>query len=125
VEAKDMDTHEHVADVGHVIGNLGLMYRPWADYVFSAQYRYVGKKERAVTDTRADLSDYELVDVSAAVEDLFIPGLSWRAGVKNLFDADVRLPSPLVSFGGALIPSYPEDYPRPGREFWMQMEYGF
>ena len=125
VEAKDMDTHEHVADVGHLIGNLGLMYRPLMDYVFSVQYRYVGKKERAVADTRADLSDYELVDVSAAVEDLFTPGLSWRAGVKNLFDADVRLPSPLVSFGGALIPSYPEDYPRPGREFWMQMEYGF
>lgn len=125
VEATDVDTHEHVADVGHVIANLGLMYRPWADYVFSAQYRYVGEKEREVADPRGDLSDYELMDVSAAVEDLFMPGLSGRAGVKNLFDADVRLPSPLVSFGGTLIPSYPEDYPRPGREFWLQLEYAF
>jgi iron complex outermembrane receptor protein len=125
LEAIEAETEAHVADVGHVIGNLGLMYQPRADYILTAQYRTVGKRERAAGDPRDSLKGYEMVDLSATVQNLWMPGLSLRAGVKNLFDADVRFPSPLVSFGGAVIPSYPEDYPRPGREVWMQMELEF
>ncbi len=43
-----------------------------------------------------------------------------EASIKNMFDVDVQYPSPLVSFGGAVIPSYQDDYPRPGRKYWLQ-----
>lgn len=125
LEAVESETDNHVADVGHLVGNLGLVYRPWTDYVFTAQCRFVGEREREEGDPRDALQGYEVVDVSAAVGNLLRKGFSVRAGVKNLFDEDVRFPSPLVSFGGSVIPSYPEDYPRPGREYWLQMEFGF
>jgi len=125
VEATEADSNEHVADVAHLIGNLGLVYRPWTDYVFSTQYRYVSERERGENDPRDKLDGYELVDATAGVEDVWMTGLSLRGGVKNLFDADVRYPSPLVSFGGSVMPSYPEDYPRPGREYWVEMGYEF
>lgn len=125
VEAKEAGSDVHVADVAHLIGNLGLVYRPWMDYVFSAQYRYVSERERAENDPRDNLDGYDLVDATAGVENLWVTGFSLRGGVKNLFDADVRYPSPMVSFGGSVIPSYPEDYPRPGREYWVEMGFEF
>lgn len=121
LEAMESDSDEHVADVGHLIGNVGLLYSPWADYVFTAQYRYVGEREREEDDPRDALKGYEVVDISAAVDHLWNQRFSLRAGVKNLFDEDVRFPAPLASLGGVVKPSYPEDYPRPGREYWIQM----
>lgn len=125
VEAEESSTGVNVADVAHLIGNVGLIYRPWTDYVFSTQYRYVSERERAEADPRSKLDGYDLVDVTAGVENVKVMGLSLRGGVKNLFDTDVRYPSPLVSFGGSVIPSYPEDYPRPGREYWVEMGFEF
>lgn len=125
VEAKEASSNEHVADVAHIIGNVGMVYRPWTDYVVSTQYRYVSERERAKNDPRDKLDGYELVDITAGVENVMVEGLSLRAGVKNMFDVDVRYPAPLVSFGGSVIPSYPEDYPRPGREYWVEMGFEF
>lgn len=125
VEAEELKTNTHLADVAHVTADLGLIYRPWKDYVIAAQYRYVGQRERAASDPRDHLDGYQTLDVTATAENFFKSGLLLRAGVRNAFDADVRYPSPLVSFGGTVVPSYPEDYPRPGREYWLQMEFGF
>jgi hypothetical protein len=39
--------------------------------------------------------------------------------VRNLFNADAREPSPL----GAPFVSVPNDFPLPGRSFYLQAEY--
>jgi outer membrane receptor for ferrienterochelin and colicins len=114
-----------VADVARVTGNLGLLYRPGGSYTYALQYHYVGDRKRAAGDPRSDLGGYQTVDVTASADDIGMSGLSARLGVYNLFDDKVVYPAPLVSFGGAVIPSYPEDYPRPGREYWLQMQYAF
>ena len=40
------------------------------------------------------------------------------------FDKKVTYPAPMVFFNGQL-PAYEDDYPRPGREFWLQADVRF
>jgi len=77
----------------------------------------VGKRNRAADDPRDKLAGYDTIDVTGTVENLFLRGLTLRAGGKNVFDTDVRYPSG--------FPGYPEDYPQPGREWWVQLSYKF
>lgn len=125
LNAEDEVDNTPMADVASVSGNLGLVYRPRAGLTGALQYHYVGDRKRAAGDPRDDLPGYRTVDLTLSQERLWLEGLSARIGVHNLFDAEVVYPAPLVSFGGAVIPSYPEDYPRPGREYWLQAQYTF
>jgi outer membrane receptor for ferrienterochelin and colicins len=93
------------------------MYQPVKDYVLSLRFRHVGERNRPKSDPRPSLSGYDTVNFSAGVENLLRDGLTLRAGVKNLFDEDVRVPSS--------YPGYIDDYPMPGREWWIQVSYTF
>jgi len=125
VEAKDKSNNEPVADVAKVMANMGVTYKFRPEYIVAVQYRYVGKRARAPADMREDLDGYDIVDVTATAKHFFVDGMSLRLGVKNLFDEDVRYPAPLVNFAGSVLPAYEEDYPRPGREYWVQADYKF
>jgi len=43
--------------------------------------------------------------------------ISFRAGVKNMFDQDIKYPAPELT--------YIDDYPRAGRQWWFQVAYDF
>lgn len=111
-------------DVARRLANLGLIYQPSRKYSIAGQYRYVGERQRAPGDPRDDLDGYQTVDMTMTARNV-VAEMTIRGGVKNLFDADVVYPSPLTNFGGSVIPTYPEDYPRPGREYWLQMDVRF
>ncbi len=115
---------EAVADVAMIIGNIGIMYHPEKNFSIATQYRYVGKRVRESIDARDDLEGYQVIDVTASSSNVFISGLTLRAGVKNLFDEKIKYPSPVVFFNG-LLPAYEDDYPRPGREYWLQADIRF
>ncbi len=125
VEPRHEDRDANVSDVAHLTGSLGLRYRVLPGYLLNAQYRYVGAREREPGDPRADLPGYQRLDVTATAEHWLQSGFTLRAGVRNLLDERVTYPAPLVPFGGAVIPAYPQDYPRPGREFWLQASVDF
>lgn len=114
---------DNLADVALLTANLGLIYRIAHDYSVTGQYRYVGERQREEIDPRDKLEGYQVVDVTLSASNVWRSGLTLRGGVKNLFDADVVYPSPMVSFAGSLRPSYIEDYPRPGREFWLLADF--
>ena len=103
-------------DTAHRLGNLRLLWRPRRDLTLNLRYRYVGRRGREPTDPRADLPGYDRIDLTATAFRL-LKDLTLRAGVRNLLDADVRYPAPAGT--------YPEDYPAPGRQWWLQMEYHF
>lgn len=131
-EAEDENDNDRpVADVANILANAGVMYRVNRQYSIAGQYRYVGDRSRARADPRDDLKGYQTVDVTLTARHLFggsiLTNATIRGGVKNLFDEDVVNPAPLTKFGNppSVIPSYPEDYPRPGREYWLQMEVRF
>ncbi|HEC19683.1 MAG TPA: TonB-dependent receptor [Gammaproteobacteria bacterium] len=129
LETEDEDENKPVAGVASVLANLGVSYRFSRRYSLSAQYRFVGDRNRSTNDLRDDLPGYQTVDLTFSLKHLFedsLPnGVDMRLGVRNLFDERVVYPAPMTSFGGSVIPSYPEDYPRPGREYWLQMDARF
>ena len=116
-DTKDKNTDTAVDGSSEWLGNIGFMYQPVKDYVLSLRFRHVGKRNRPESDPRPSLSGYDTVNFSAGVENLLRDGLTLRAGVKNLFDEDVRVPSS--------YPGYIDDYPMPGREWWIQVSYTF
>ncbi|MCK4389270.1 MAG: TonB-dependent receptor [Desulfobacterales bacterium] len=117
VDAKDKDTDKDLPYVANWTGNLGLIVQPLPQYSIALQYRYVGECTRAPDDRRDKLDAYDTLDLTASIFNLGFKGMTLRAGIKNLFDEDIVYPSPAGT--------YPEDYPRPGREWWLKVSHEF
>ena len=119
---------EIVADVAMMTANIGVMYRPATNYSVSMQYRYVGERQREGIDPRSNLEGYQVLDITASASNVMKSGITVHAGVKNIFDTDVISPSPMVRFAPStppVLPAYEDDYPRPGRELWLQADMRF
>ena len=128
VHTKDRDSSEQVgALAAEWLANAGVIYQPLSNLTFALQYRYVGERGREAQDPRNDLDDYHTVDLTGTLCNLWLKGLTLKAGVKNLFDEDVRYPALLDPYDISENPSltYPEDLPRPGRRYWMGLTYEF
>ncbi|WP_208599557.1 TonB-dependent receptor plug domain-containing protein [Desulfospira joergensenii] len=112
--------------IANWLGNIGLLYEYSPDIIFNLQGRYVGDRNREPLDTRDDLNAYFTMDTTGTFNNLWISGLTLRMGVKNIFDADVRDPAVTTfDFSGNVVPTYAQDYPRPGRRWWMSLSYEF
>ena len=97
------------------LANLGVLYQVTTDRFINAQYHYVGTRERETGDARSTLEGYQTVDLAFSANKVWLPALSLRAGLRNIFDADVVYPAPKAT--------YPDDYPRPGRQWWLAAMY--
>ena len=117
LDTEDEDTGRELEGAANWMGNIGLIYQPRPDYSLNLQYRYVGKRHRAPVDPRDRLDSYHTLDFTASAFNLGTPGLTLRGGVKNVFDNDVVHPARPFT--------YPEDYPRAGRSFWLQVSKDF
>ncbi|MBF0613120.1 MAG: TonB-dependent receptor, partial [Magnetococcales bacterium] len=111
VETKDESSNRDLAGATDWLINMGLAYAPQDDLLFSLQFRHVDSRYREPGDTRSELGGIDTLDVTANVMNLFLPGLTLRSGIKNILDQSVVYP--------ALMNTYPNDYPRPGRSWWM------
>ncbi len=100
------------------LSNFDLIYEPREDITLDLRHRYVGECHGWYDDPRDKLEYYQTVDFTINVYNLFLDGLTLRAGVKNLFDEDAAYPS----FHEDL---YEDDYPRAGRNFWGLLSYNF
>ena len=99
------------------LGNVGLVYQPDNNWFAALNYGHVGKRKRIDEDPRSSLDAYNTVDITAGIEKLFFGGTEFRAGVKNIFDEDIRFPASYTLF--------PEDYDSAGREWWVGFSYEF
>ncbi|NLA74545.1 MAG: TonB-dependent receptor, partial [Deltaproteobacteria bacterium] len=110
-------TRAPIPGVAEWLADLGIIYEPERDMVFSLQYTFVGKRNRAETDTRKKLKGYNTVDATINLYNCLTPGLTLRAGMKNILNEDVYYAAPENL--------YVNDYPRPGREWWTKISYEF
>ena len=118
VQTEDRDTGEDVEGSANLLANIGVNYRPVQDLMFNVQYRYVGPRHRDPSDSRADLGGYNNVNFTANwFKPLGYKGWTLRGGIRNLFDEDIRYAAPANT--------YPQDYPRPGINFWAQLSIEF
>lgn len=111
--ARDAITNNKIVGSTDWLANAAVNYQPRGRYSLSARYHYVGARHRSPTDNRVSLSDYGLINISAYIKDVMMPGLSLRIGINDLFDADNRNPAPELT--------YVKDYPGAGRSIWAQL----
>ncbi|MCW9015016.1 MAG: TonB-dependent receptor [Gammaproteobacteria bacterium] len=117
LDSEDNNTGQALAGSTDWIGNLGINYQPVSRTNLALQYHYTGESYREATDTRDRLDAYSTTDFTLSLTDFFGKNTGFRAGIKNLFDQDVKYPAPMLS--------YVDDHPRAGRQWWLQFEYGF
>ncbi len=80
----------------------------------NAQVNAVGEQLRAPGDTRSVLRGYNTVDL-ALRKGNGAKGWEFSVALRNLFNADVREPSP--------VNTIPNDFPQPGRSLYLQTTY--
>lgn len=89
-------------------------------WLFSSQLNWVGKQKRTAADQREPVSDYVTVDMTLRTRGLW-QGLDLSLSVRNIFDEDVRDPSPFAD----PVPPIPNDFPMPGRMVVGELSYSF
>ncbi|MDM8550005.1 TonB-dependent receptor [Desulfobacterales bacterium HSG2] len=125
-DSKNLDTGNDIAGSVKWLANLGVIWQPISNLALAAQFRYVGDRNREHQDNRDNLDGYKTLDLTGSVFNLGINGMTLRGGIRNLFDEDIRYPAMLTTdFLGNSFPTYSEDYPRPGRQWWIQLSYTF
>lgn len=88
------------------------------EWYLDGQYYWIGDRQRVQGDTRADIKDTDLVNITLRRKNI---GKHWEAAlaVRNIFNEDVREPSSFnPSSGSAAIPN---DYPMEGRAIWGEV----
>ncbi len=98
--------------VAEWLGNLSVLFRATPRLLLAGRATYVGDRS-----TPTDARGYTVVDVAVTRNDLLVPGLQLRAGVKNAFDDEPR-----YYFGGrpGLAGSY---LTYPGRTLFAQIAF--
>ena len=98
----------------------------WAfmdNWSLDGQYYWIGGRHRAQGDSRDDIADYDLVNLTLRREHI---AKHWESAlaVRNLFDKGGRIPSPYhpAASEGAFIPG---DYPIAGRAIWLEVKCHF
>ncbi|OHB35549.1 MAG: hypothetical protein A2Y08_04425 [Planctomycetes bacterium GWA2_40_7] len=96
-------------------GNFGVNVHCWK-YINTNLSTFVsGTRSREVDDERDDLPSYTLLNLSVIGKEFFRT-MEVYGAVYNLLDKDYRDPGPV---------SVPEDFPRPGRTFFVGLSYQF
>ncbi len=106
--------------VAYLRGDL-LLGSLW--YV-DGQVNWVGDRSREPSDPRPDLSGYTTVDLMLRRKDIRAGQSNFAIGVRNVFDEDIRYPSPSPS-GGSTDVNIPNDLPGAGRFYFVEYRYKF
>lgn len=114
--AVDSDTDKRIPDAPGQQAFLNMNWKFYPDWSFYSHINWVGKRKRASTDSRANIDDYVLVDLSIQRKAIF-QHLDLALTVRNIFDEDAREPSDGVKIT--------DDYPLEGRSLWCEFVYRF
>jgi len=113
VDARDDRNAAGVAQTPPVtanwLGNVALLVRPAARTVVGVRWSWVGER-----NTGRDNRGYQLVDLTVTQNDVLVPNLQLRAGVKNLANDDVRYFAQRADGGGTYLVY-------PGRTWFVQV----
>jgi outer membrane receptor for ferrienterochelin and colicins len=117
LDTEDEDTGERVAGSTNWLANLGVSVRRGSRFSAVLRYQYVGQRYRGAGDPREPLDGFGTFHAALSWRDVLRPGVTVRFGVNNILDDEARDPSP--------FPGYEDDYPGPGREFWLRITRDF
>lgn len=113
----DKETHHRLPDVPAHRANAAINLAPWKYLNANLGVSWVGKRYRDDRDTRDDLPDDTLVDLTLIAKNFFRT-LEIRGSVYNIFDEDYHDPNPYPG-------QVPNDYPANKRMFLVEARYTF
>ncbi len=121
--SEDKDTGEMVADTPEWQTYLTANWKFLPEWSLNGQYFWVAKRHRDKADPRNDIDDYDLVNLTLRRKNI-MNHLDLAIAVRNVFDEDIREPSPYDASApaGAYIP---DDYPMETRAIWAELRYKF
>jgi len=121
VDAKNKTTDTKLTNIANIFGYSKLTYQATPRMVWVLSDQFVGKRGRDTGDPRSQLKGSHIFNLTLTVSEFYARNVFLNLGIKNLANDKARHPSPLISFNGIDMPSYLDDYPRPGREIWLKV----
>ena len=116
-------TDEQVPDAPGYQAYLRVQWAFLENWRWTTQLLHVGSQARAMNDNRAKTKSYNKVDITLERK-RWLNHLDFNFVIKNLFDADIRDPSPEPSFPFTTA-SVPNDFPQAGRWFNLEAKWHF
>ncbi len=92
-------------------------------WYLDSQIRWIDKWARDINDPRPAMDGYTTVDLVLRRKDIRGGNTNFAFGIRNVFDADVRYPSPSPDTSG--IVNVPNDLPGAGRFVFGEVRYKF
>jgi outer membrane receptor protein involved in Fe transport len=142
-DTQDSQTHEKVPNMAKHKGNIGVGFnlsaekRPDSRFNALSVFRtfsdelslyfnlfLCGERERSTNDIRGPLPGYGVLDMTLTAHDVFHRGLDLSFSIKNMLDKEYYDPSPELTDIYSLS-TIPDDYPNPGRTFYVELHYLF
>lgn len=115
VDAKnEADTIDRYAAL---IGSAGISKRLYQNFGAALLYRYTGTRQRQKDDSREAMKAEHRFDLTLFNDHTGGKNFTIKAGIKNLLDAPAAYPAPAET--------YQNDYPKAGRNYWLNAEYRF
>jgi len=119
VYSKD-ETGNETPMIANHLANLMLSYQIDKDWHTGTHIRYVGDKKREEFDARSSLKAYTTFDQTLTY---IYKDFLFQTSIKNIFDADVRYPSPKSNETSS--GTYLDDQEQNGRTFWISAQWKF
>jgi iron complex outermembrane receptor protein len=124
--SEDKDTGEIVPEAPELQFYANAHWAFLPDWFLNAQYFWIGNRTREDIDPRPDIDDYSLVNLTLRRKNIF---KNWDVAVlvRNLFDENVREPSPYVPPALPWNPGWyiPNDYPMETRAIFGEIRFHF
>jgi len=111
--SEDTETHKRIADAPGQQAYLNVEWKFLPEWSVSPQLTWIGDRARAVGDTRNEVPDYTLVDLTLRKNNI-LTGLDFAVSAHNIFDEDAYEPS-----DGTI----PGDYPLAGKSIWFELQW--
>ncbi|MDD2828431.1 MAG: TonB-dependent receptor [Sulfuricurvum sp.] len=110
-------TLKEAPDTPKQLGQINANWNFISTWIANTELFWVADRKRAAGDTRSDIPDYTLVNVS--VTDKITKDLALNISVRNLFNRTIYDPSPASSLGQL------SDYQMPTRSIFAELRYAF
>ncbi len=121
--SKNKTTNSLVHDAPEMQFYLNPHWIFMEDWSLDSQFYWIADRHRQQDDPRADIADYELVNLTLRRTNI-VNHWDVAVAVRNLFDEDAREPSPYDAAApeGAYMPN---DYPLESRAIWAELSCHF
>ena len=114
--SQDKETDDNIPDAPGKQFTTIIHWQALSNFSINTRVNWVKDRLRTNGDTREDIDDYTVLDITGRYKNLIIDGLDISLALRNALDEDVREPSSATS-------PITNDYPMEGSSAWLELRY--